>query len=177
MRQKFPGRVFRTLAATAFATGLCVPLVKAQAAAEYTMGVSKSAVGAGGVGNTMSRRMSKAVNELSDKLQTQIYKSPAQVMKENSAAFEKEAGKEGGTLRFVSDPSDAAVFVDGHLVARTPVEIKVPQGKHAIKITRPDRDEWFEQATVAKGQTVDIRAKLVNPYPSVITLSFKDTKK
>jgi hypothetical protein len=177
MRQNFPGRVFRSLAATVLATGLCVPLVKAQAASEYTMGVSKSAVGAAGVGNTMSCSMSKAADELSDKLKTRIHESPAQVMKENRAAFAREAGEGGGTLRFASDPSDAAVFVDGHLVARTPVEIKVPQGKHAIKITRPDRDEWFEQATVAKGQTVDIRAKLVNPYPSVITLSFKDTKK
>jgi len=37
MRQNSPGRVFRTLAATALATGLCVPLVKAQAAGEYTL--------------------------------------------------------------------------------------------------------------------------------------------
>jgi archaellum component FlaG (FlaF/FlaG flagellin family) len=177
MRQNFPGRVFRTLAATVLATGLCVLLVKAQAAGEYTMGVSKSVVGAAGAGNTMSRSMAKAADELSDGLQTRIYESPAQVMKENRAAFAKEAGGGGGTLRLASDPSDAAVFVDGRLVARTPAEIKVPQGKHAIKITRPDRDQWVEQATVPKGQTMDIKAKLVNPYPSVITLSFKDTKK
>ncbi|MGA2475952.1 MAG: PEGA domain-containing protein [Terriglobia bacterium] len=177
MRQNSPGRVFRTLAATALATGLCVPLVKAQAAGEYTLGVSKSAAGAVGFGNTMSRRMSKAADELSDKLKTQIHESPAQVMKENRAAFAKAAGEGGGTLRFASDPSDAAVFVDGRLVARTPAEITVPPGKHAIEVTRPDRDQWFEQATVAKGQTLDISAKLVNPYPSVITLSFNDTTK
>jgi hypothetical protein len=40
----------------------------------------------------------------------------------------------------------------------------------------PDRDEWFEQAAVAKGQTVDINARLVNPYHSIITLSFDDSK-
>jgi hypothetical protein len=67
--------------------------------------------------------------------------------------------------------------VDGLLVARTPAEITVPQGKHAIEVTRPARDQWFEQATVAKGLTVDINAKLVNPYRSIITLSFDDTKK
>ncbi len=177
MRQNFPGRVFRTLAATALATGLCVSLVKAQAAAEYTLGFSKSAAGAVGFGNTMSRSMSKAANELSDKLKTRIHESPAQVMKENRAAFAKEAGAGGGTLRFASDPSDAAVFVDGRLVARTPAEITVPQGKHAIEVARPDRNQWFEQATVAKGQTVDVSAKLVNPYPSIITLSFGGTKK
>ena len=67
--------------------------------------------------------------------------------------------------------------MDGLLVARTPAEITVPPGKHAIEVTRPDRNQWFEQATVAKGQTVDISAKLVNPYPSVITLSFNDATK
>jgi hypothetical protein len=83
-------------------------------------------------------------------------------MKENRAAFAKEAGEGGGTLRFASDPSGAAVFVHGRLVARTPTEIKVPQGKHAIKITRPDRDQWFEQATVAKGQTADSGSLAIN---------------
>ena len=140
-------------------------------------GFSRSAAGAVGFGNTLSRRMSKAAEELSVKLKTQIHKTPAQVMKENRTAFAKKAGVGGGTLRFASDPSDAAVFVDGRLVARTPAEITVPQGKHAIEVTQPDRDQWFEQATVAKGQTVDINAKLVNPYPSIITLSFNDTTK
>jgi hypothetical protein len=129
--------------------------VKAQAAAEYTMGVSKSAAGAVEFGNTKGRSISKAAGELSDKLERQIHESPAQVTKENRAAFAKGAGEGGGTLRFASDPSDAAVFVDGHLVAQTPAEIKVPQGKHAIRITRPDSDQWFGQATVAKGQAVD----------------------
>jgi archaellum component FlaG (FlaF/FlaG flagellin family) len=177
MRQTLPGRAFRTLAATALATGLYVLLVKAQAAGEYSMGASKSVAGAVEVGNTMSRSLSKATDALSDKLKTATRESPAQVMKENRAAFAKEAGEGGGTLRFASDPSDAAVFVDGRLVARTPTEIKVPQGKHAIKITRSDRDQWVEQASVAKGQVVDISAKLVNPYPSAVTLSFDHPKK
>lgn len=177
MRQNLPGGVFRALAVITLAMGLCVPQVMAQAASEYAVGVSKVAAGAVGLGNTMSRSISKAANQLSDRLATQIHESPAQVMKQNRTALAKQAGETGGTLRFTSDPSDAAVFVDGHLVARTPAEIKLPQGKHAIKITRPDRDEWLEQTTVAKGQTADIRAKLVNTNPSVITLSFDDNKK
>ena len=179
MRHSIPGCTFRTLAATVLVAGLCVPVVKAQAAAEYSVGVSKSAAaGAAGLGN-MGRSLSNAFNQISDKLKTQIPEgaSPAQVMQENRTALAKEAGEGGGTLRFVSSPSDAAVYVDGRLVARTPTEFKVPQGKHEIKITRSDRDQWIEQATVAKGQTVDVHAKLPNLYPSVVTLSFKDTKK
>jgi ribosomal protein S9 len=162
MRWNFSEHLIRALAATALATGICVPLVRAQAVSEYTLGVSKSAAGAAGFGDTLSRAISKATNQLSDKLQTQTHESPAQVTKENRAAS-KKAGEAGGRQRLASDPA--------------PSEIKLPQGKLLIEIARPDRAQWSEQATVAKGKNVDIGAKPANPYPSVVTLTFKEPKK
>jgi hypothetical protein len=40
--------------------------------------------------------------------------------------------------------------------------LRASVGKHAIKITRADRDQWFEQATVAKGQTADSGSLAIN---------------
>jgi hypothetical protein len=177
MKQNLSARVFLALWAGLLASGLGAPLIKAQAAGEYGVGVSKSVAGAVSAGNTMRGSTSKAAGTTSEKLQAETRESAAEVMKENRAALAKEAGESGGTLRLASEPSDAAVFVDGRLVARTPAEVKVPPGKHQIEITRPDRQRWSEQSSVAKGQTVNINGKLVSLYPSVITLDFKDSKK
>ena len=177
MRRNLSVRVFLALSAGMLTIGLGAPLLKAQAAAEYAVGVTKSAAGAVAAGNTMSRSMSKASGTISAKLQAATRESAAEVMKENRAALAKEAGESGGTLRLASDPSDAAIYVDGRLVARTPAEVKLPPGKHQIEITRPDRERWLEQATVVKGQTVNLSGKLENLYPSVITLDFKNNKK
>jgi hypothetical protein len=149
----------------------------AQAAAEYTLGTSKVATGAAGFGNIMNRSLSKAAGKISDNLKTSIHESPARVMQENRSALEKLACDGGGTLHLTSDPVDAAVFVDGHLVARTPVEIKVPVGEHEVMITRPDRDQWTKKVKIVKGQTLEISAHLVNTNPSVISLDFPDAKK
>ena len=168
---------------TAYAMGLLLlmatgcTLLKAQAATEYTLGTSKAAAGAAGLGNVMNRRMSEAARKVSGNLKTQIHQSPAQVMKENLTALEKQAGDDGGVLRISSDPDDAAVFVDGQLVARTPAEIKTPAGKHQVMVTRPDRDQWTKEVSIVKGKTVKLHAKLVNTNPSVISLSFPEAKK
>jgi PEGA domain len=172
-----PSSVFRTLAATVLTVAVCASIARAQAAAEYTLGASKAATSAAGVGNAMNRSVSKATGKLSDNLKSQVRESPKQVMKENREKFEKEAAEGGGALRFTSEPSDAAVFIDGRLVARTPAEVKVPEGRHSIRMTRPDRDKWTEQVTLGKGQDLDVSAKLVNTNPSVITLSFADPEK
>ena len=177
MRPNSPSFAFRTLAAAALAMAVCTPLARAQAATEYTLGASKAATNAAAVGNAMTRSLSKATDKLSENLKSQVRESPKQVMKENRAKFEKDAADGGGTLHLTSEPSDAAVFIDGRLVARTPAEVKVREGRHSIKMTRPDRDEWTEQVTVGKGQDVDVNAKLVNSNPSVINLSFADPKK
>jgi hypothetical protein len=151
--------------------------LRAQAAAEYTLGTSKVATGTAGLGNIMNRNLSKTTGKVSDRLETSIHESPAKVMQENRSTLEKLASDGGGTLRVASDPDDAAVFIDGQLVARTPTEIKTPVGKHRVMVTRPDRDQWSKEISIAKGQTLEVHAKLVNTNPSVISLSFPDAKK
>lgn len=156
---------------------VCSVPLRAQATAEYTLGAAKAASGATGFGNVMNRGLTKAAGKVSDNLKSAIHRSPGQVMKENREVLEKHAVGDGGVLCISSDPNDAAVFVDGKLVERTPAEIKVPKGKHEIMVTRPDRDQWTKQVSVAKGQTVELHAELVNTNPSVISLTFPDKKK
>ena len=139
--------------------------------------VRRVATGAAGFGKIMNRKLSKAAGKISDNLKTSIHESPARVMEENRSTLEKLAGDDGGTLHFTSDPDDAAVFVDGHLVARTPAKIKVPAGDHKVMVTRPDRDQWSKEVKIAKGQTLEISAHLINTNPSVISLDFPDKKK
>lgn len=176
MKEYLRGSTLR-LAVAMLAVAAGASLLKAQAAAEYTLGTSKVATGAAGFGKIMNRSLSKAAGKISDNLKTSIHESPARVMQENRSALEKLASDDGGTLHVISDPDDAAVFVDGHLVARTPVEIKVPAGDHEIMVTRPDRDQWTKKAKIVKGQTLEISAHLVNTNPSVISLDFPDAKK
>lgn len=169
-------RLAASILAVAFAVGMTASLVRAQAAAEAAMGASKAATGAAAIGNTLNRGMTKAAEKASKDIKTKVHESPARVMEENRSKLEKRAGDEGGTLDFTSDPDDAAIFVDGNLIARTPATIKVPPGNHTVKVTRPDRDPWTQEVTVVKGESVPVRAKLVNTNPSVISLSFSDKK-
>jgi hypothetical protein len=171
-----PRRIIVSIFLVAVAISPGALQLRAQAAAEYTLGTSKVATGAAGFGNIMNRSFSKATGKISDNLKISAHQSPARVMQENRSALEKLASDGGGTLHVTSDPDDAAVFVDGHLVARTPTEIKIPAGHHSIMVTRPDRDQWTKHITVAKDQSIEIMAKLVNTNPSVITLDFSDAK-
>lgn len=166
---------FSILVAVAVVTG---PMqLRAQSAAEYTLGTSKAATGAAGFGKVMNRSVTKAANKISENLKTSTHENPARVMQKNRTAIEKLAGEDGGTLNIKSDPDDAAVFIDGQLVARTPVEIKVSAGDHKIMVTRPDRDQWSKEVKIAKGKTLEISAHLINTNPSVISLDFPDVKK
>lgn len=164
------------LLAVAFAMALATPPAQAQAAAEAAMATSKAATGAATIGNALNKGLTKAAEKVSKDIKTNVHESPARVMEENRSKLEKRAGDEGGTLDFTSDPDDAAIFVDGNLIARTPATIKVPPGNHTVKVTRPDRDPWTQEVTVVKGESVPVRAKLVNTNPSVISLSFSDKK-
>jgi PEGA domain len=151
--------------------------LRAQGAAEYSLGTSKVATGTAGFGKALNGSLSKTTEKISDNLKVSNHESPAKVMQENRSSLEKLASDGGGVLHIISDPDDAAVFVDGQLVARTPVEIKVPSGEHEIMVTRPDRDQWSKKIKIAKGQKQEISAQLVNTNPSVISLGFPDTKK
>lgn len=168
-----PGRAFALMA---LAVVTCASLAKGQAAAEYSLGLSNVGGGMASFGNTLGQAMSGSMGKLSTDLKDEMRMSPAQAMKENRLALEKEAKEGGGTLHFASEPSDAAVFIDGRLVAKTPAVVKVPEGKHSIKISRPDREGWTKQIAVNKGQDLGLNAKLINPNPSAITISFADSK-
>lgn len=154
-----------------------VTSLKAQAAVEYTLGTSKASAGGAALGQAMSQSLSKAAGKLSGDLNASTHENPAQVMQANRTALEKSANEDGGILHIVSDPDDAAIFVDGRLVARTPARIKVPAGNHQLMLSRPDRDQWTLQVKLAKRQTLEVTAKLVNTNPSVISLDFRDSKK
>lgn len=171
----------RTFAGLVLAIAACASLAWAQAAAEYGMSVGKSGVGVAGFGSSLGKSMSRAGSKLSNRLNDQVQnqvrtKSPQEAMKENRTKFEKEAAKGGGTLHVTSDPGDATIYVDNQMVARTPAEVKLPEGMHDVKVSRPESTSWTHEVSITKGQDVSLDAKLKSKYPSTLTLSWDKPK-
>jgi hypothetical protein len=76
-----------------------------------------------------------------------------------------------GTLRVVSTPPDADVFVDGQLLGRTPFERGVCAGQHRVRV-RHRIGAFNVVANVVRGRTESIDAAL---KPSVAMVGAADT--
>ncbi len=70
------------------------------------------------------------------------------------------------TLRFVSTPAGARVFVDGREVGVTPLELTLAQGEHAVQLEKPGFVEERRAVGVMAGIDVDVRVQLL---PVVVT--------
>ena len=78
---------------------------------------------------------------------------------------------DAGTLRVVSMPSDADVFVDGQLLGRTPFERSVCSGQHRVRV-RHRIGSFSAVANVARGRTESVEATL---KPSVAVVGAVET--
>src|SRR5262245_42916320 len=66
-----------------------------------------------------------------------------------------------GTLSIASDPSDAAVYVDGQFVGRTPVEVKALQpGDHRVRLVKDGYLENGRLVNVASGKARSLQVRL-----------------
>lgn len=65
-----------------------------------------------------------------------------------------------GTVAIKSEPSDAAVRIDGETVGTTPFESRLPIGKHTFTIQHPGRENVEGSFELASGESKTVRHEL-----------------
>ncbi len=141
----------------------------AQAAAEYGILAAGSASAAAKVGSTLNTKTDK----LADRLQQKTPKSPVSVMADNKKKLEEKSRGGSATVHVDSVPAKATVSVDGAVVANTPTDLTVPEGKHTLGVTQAGFLSWRREISVTRGASLSLKADLESKYKSVITLSIQ----
>ena len=100
-------------------------------------------------------------------------KNMEMVMEENRQKLAKDSKAGGGTVQISSVPSKATVAVDGNPVGVSPLEVKLPQGKHQVELALPQYDVWGMEVTVSPNESTAVTAQLEKKYKSSITLSIQ----
>jgi hypothetical protein len=93
------------------------------------------------------------------------------VMAENRQKLETASKAGGGTVQVESTPAKATVSVDGSPVGVSPLELKLPEGKHLVELAHPRFDPWQMEVTVTAHESTSVTAQLEKKYKSSITLS------
>ncbi len=83
-----------------------------------------------------------------------------------------EKSKSGETLKVISDPANAAVFIDNAEVGKTPYSSeKLSEGEYDLRIDNPGYETQTARINIKKGYTLNIRVKLFPiPAPSAVNL-------
>ncbi|MBK8013661.1 MAG: PEGA domain-containing protein [Deltaproteobacteria bacterium] len=79
--------------------------------------------------------------------------------------------EERGTLRVVSEPADAPVFLDGRQVGRTPFEQNVAAKQYALALRLDGYDDAAEMIVVRPGRTALVEKALVRQTGTLIVSS------
>lgn len=72
----------------------------------------------------------------------------------------KEAEQATGTIILASSPEGAEVFVDDAFVGNAPATLRLPAGKHRIRVTLAGHKEWAREVSVLAGSEVKLSASL-----------------
>jgi hypothetical protein len=70
------------------------------------------------------------------------------------------APKEEGRVILNSVPDGADVFVDENFVGNTPATLKLPAGKHTMKVSQSGYADWSKSVSVFAGSEVNMKATL-----------------
>ncbi len=83
-----------------------------------------------------------------------------------------EHSRSGETLKVISDPANATVFIDNAEVGKTPYSSeKLSEGEYDLRIDYPGYETQTARINIKKGYTLNIRVKLFPvPTPSSIKL-------
>jgi hypothetical protein len=81
---------------------------------------------------------------------------------QESAKDKSETTKptETGTITVTSAPDGAEVSVDGAFVGNAPATLKLPAGKHSVKVAIAGYNEWTKDLTVLAGSELKLNAAL-----------------
>jgi len=81
-------------------------------------------------------------------------------MLSNRKTLEQGAGKRGAMLHVSSLPPGATLSVDDRVVARTPVDLRLPAGKHTLALKSPAYLNWTQEVSVSDGEKLSFEPKL-----------------
>jgi len=137
----------------------------AQAAIEYGMAASHSAVS--------TSRISRALDPKLGERQGPRSKSVETAMEENRKEVEPKNPKDGGALHIESTPAHAVVYVDGWSVAYTPADLTLTPGKHDIELKHPVSVDWEKEVTVKRGDNLSMKQELKDKYKSVLSFTIQ----
>jgi hypothetical protein len=74
-----------------------------------------------------------------------------------NAAYKSDAT---GTVNVTSTPDGADVYSDGAFVGNAPSTLKLPAGKHTVKVTASGYKDWSREITVGAGSEVKLNAAM-----------------
>lgn len=85
--------------------------------------------------------------------------------KENPSQTRAPSGQpataeEKGTISLSSQPDGAEVYADGIFVGNAPASLKLPEGKHTIKVSMAGYKDWNRDISVLAGSEVKLTATL-----------------
>ena len=152
----------------------------AQAAASYGIVAGSSATATAKTASTVNR----ATNKLAGRIADSVSKSGAKyasrslsrpyevVMEENRQKLEDESKNGGATLHIESVPDKATVLIDGEAVAKTPADLKVPEGKHIVELKEFESVDWKKEISVTRDENLSLKPELKKRYQSALTVSF-----
>jgi hypothetical protein len=166
------------ITAGVFLTGVTLPaLALAQAAAEYGMAASKSAGMASRTSTYATSRSRSVSRTVTQRTRLLVPPAPTKnlqtMMEENRQKLEADSRKGGGSVLIESVPSKATISVNGEPVGQSPMEVKLPEGKHLIELTHPRYEPWQMEVMVSPQESTSVTAQLENKYRSSITLSIR----
>ena len=162
--------------------GILVVLVQAvfvlsaygQAAVEYGAAASKSTAMTSQAATALGSRVQSAFSggqRTPLKIPTAASKNLDAVMQENRQKFEEKGKETGGTVHVESVPRGATIAVDGQPVGYSPLDLKLPEGKHQLELTRPDFEPWRMEVTASPQESTSVKAPLKNRYKGVVTIA------
>lgn len=70
------------------------------------------------------------------------------------------ASKEEGRILLTSVPDGADVYVDDSFVGNAPATLKLPAGKHTVKVSQSGYAAWTKEISVFAGSEVNMKATL-----------------
>lgn len=77
-----------------------------------------------------------------------------------NAAVQSQAAETAGTVQVESNPEGAEIFIDSTPAGRTPNEVKVSPGSHAIQVVKPGYKDWVQTINVGAGTQQRVTAGL-----------------
>lgn len=122
-------------------------------------GISRAAGSVAGAADTLGKRLGDAIAN-PGRPGAAAATSPDNPRLSSRRAMQHPAGQHGAMLHVASVPQGAMLFVDHRAIARTPVDVRLPVGKHALELKLPSYLEWTQEVSAADGDKLSFEPKL-----------------